>query len=291
MTGPDRDGTSGDSSQDAAHVDPVRSHWTEKVDDWITWSNPMTVMAERFNWPFLEEIGIQPGETVLDLASGVGEPALTAASLVGTDGMVIATDFVPEMLDGLRRRVEPHRLQLTAADMTALPFPDEIIDRISCRFGIMFVPDAVKAALECWRVLKPGGRIGFMVWGPRDDQTLFSVLANAVEDFLNQGHDEHHFAIFRFGDDDSLPAILRQTPFDNIREISLRFSPKVQVHQTFWHAQLDMSFGHLLRDLDEDARKELDHLIRDRFSPYVTEDGLHYQLAAHIKIVTADKTA
>lgn len=269
--------------------DAIRSHWTEKADDWITWSDPMAAMAERFNRPFLEEIEIQPGQSVLDLASGVGEPALTAASIVGADGLVVATDFVPEMLEGIRRRDPLNQLQLAAADMMALPFGECAFDHVTCRFGIMFLPDPVMAASECWRVLKPGGRAGFMVWGPRADQVLFTVLAEATADFLKIDHDDHHLAIFRYGDEDSLPMVLRQTEFDNIREISLRFTPKVQVGRPFWHAQLDMSFGHLLRDLDEEARRALDTHIRDRFAPYVDEDGLHYQLAAHIKIVTADR--
>lgn len=289
MTRSNRGGSAETAGRDAALADSVRTHWTEKADDWITWSNPIVAMAERFNRPFLEEIGIQPGQTILDLASGVGEPALTAASLTGPDGMVIATDFVPKMLSGIRRRTDINQLHLAAADMMALPFPDAVMDRISCRFGIMFVPDPVKAAQECLRVLKPGGRVGFMIWGPREEQTLFTVLAAAVADFLNQDHDAHHFAIFRFGAEDSLPALLRETSLTNIREMSLRFSPKVQAQHNFWQAQLDMSFGHLLRDLTEPMRKELDSLIRDRFAPYITDDGLHYQLAAHIKIVTADK--
>lgn len=291
MTGSDREGTTGTLSRAMEDQDAVRSHWAEKADDWITWSDPMAAMAERFNQPFLEEVGIAPAQTILDLASGVGEPALTAARLAGPDGMVIATDFIPEMLDGIRRRSEPNHPPLAAADMMALPFRDRTIDRVTCRFGIMFVPDPLKAAQECWRVLKPGGRVGFMVWGPRKDQTLFTVLADAVEEFLNQAHDEHHFAIFRFGEKDSLPAILRQTRLDDIREISLRFTPKVQAQRPFWRAQLDMSFGHLLRNLGEEDRARLDRMIRDRFTPYIANDGLHYQLAAHIKIITADRAS
>ena len=105
----------------------------------------------------------------VDLASGPGEPAVTIARLVGPDGGVVATDLVEEMLAGARRRIADGvgNLEAQTADMQDLPFADGSFDRVTCRFGIMFAPEPARAFAEVRRVLRPGGKCAFMVWGPR----------------------------------------------------------------------------------------------------------------------------
>jgi ubiquinone/menaquinone biosynthesis C-methylase UbiE len=65
------------------------------------------------------------------------------------------------------------------ADAEALPFPSHRFDVVTCRFGIMFCPNAGQAFREIARVLKPGGRAAFIVWGPFDQNPYFTSCSLA----------------------------------------------------------------------------------------------------------------
>ena len=78
----------------------VREDWARRGKHWDSRADEVAEMADRFNLPLIDAVGIKAGQKVLDLATGAGEPALTVAGLVGPDGSVHCTDLVPEMMDG-----------------------------------------------------------------------------------------------------------------------------------------------------------------------------------------------
>ncbi len=112
-----------------------------------------------------EAIDIRAGQKVLDVAAGNGNVSLAAARR-GCD--VIATDYVPALLEKARERAAAERLQIDCreADAEALPFKDRSFDVVVSTFGVMFTPDQQKAADELMRVCKSGGKIGLANWTP-----------------------------------------------------------------------------------------------------------------------------
>jgi SAM-dependent methyltransferase len=119
------------------------------------------IVGERL----VRAVDVHPTEFVLDVAAGSGNAAL-AASRRGA--RVIATDFVPQLLDVARRRAEVDGLELETqvADAQQLPFEDATFDVVLSTFGVMFAPDQQRAASELVRVCRPGGRIGLTAWTP-----------------------------------------------------------------------------------------------------------------------------
>jgi len=119
------------------------------------------------------------GAHVLDLASGPGEPALTLAHLVGPRGHVVATDIAPAMLAAAQEQAVAQGLtniSFEVADAQNLPFASASFDVVTCRFGIAHVPDYQRALEEIRRVLRPGGRAAFVVWGPRERNPYFTLV-------------------------------------------------------------------------------------------------------------------
>ncbi|HEY0834188.1 MAG TPA: methyltransferase domain-containing protein [Azospirillum sp.] len=266
-----------------------RARWSSSADAWDRWADPMADLADKFNQPLLDAAGVAAGERVLDLASGAGEPALSAARRAGPAGLVVGTDLVPAMLAGAVRRSAgaPHHPGYAAADMTALPFADAAFDRVTCRFGIMFVPDAVGALREALRVLRPGGRAAFMVWGARAENALFEVVGTAVETRL--GHDPVHdiAPLFRFAEPGSLAAALARAGFAQAGETALKPVRKVPRDRPFWRATLDMSFGGRLAGVDAGERAELEADIAARFDALAHGDTV--PLPAHVRIAVGVK--
>jgi ubiquinone/menaquinone biosynthesis C-methylase UbiE len=113
-----------------------------------------------------EALDIRSEQKVLDVAAGNGNVALAAARRWCD---VVATDYVPALLDRARERAEAERLRIDfrEADAEALPFADGSFDVVVSTFGVMFTPDQDRAAAEMVRVCrKHGGKIGLANWTP-----------------------------------------------------------------------------------------------------------------------------
>lgn len=112
-----------------------------------------------------EAVDVAAGDRVLDVAAGNGNASLAAARR-GCD--VIASDYVPALLEGTRARAAAEGLTIDVreGDAEALPFADAAFDVVLSTFGVMFTPNQELAAAELLRVCRPGGRIGLTNWTP-----------------------------------------------------------------------------------------------------------------------------
>lgn len=163
----------------------------------------------------------QEGMQVLDLASGTGEPAITLASHVGPAGHVKALDLSADLLAIAAERARQRGLTnvtIQQADAQHLPFPDNQFDLATCRFGVMFFPDAESALRDLYRVLRPRARACFAAWGP-EDQPYFSTSVGIVHrrvggPLLAPGGPDP----FRFARPGSLSEVLKRSGFTNVQE-------------------------------------------------------------------------
>lgn len=122
------------------------------------------------NWGFINDrlielARIKDRDRVLDLASGIGDPALTVAHRVGPRGLVVVTDISASMLDVARERAADQGLanvQFREMDAESIDLPAGYFDAVVCRFGLMFLPDVLKSFKGIHRVLVPGGRLAAM---------------------------------------------------------------------------------------------------------------------------------
>ena len=163
----------------------------------------------------------EQGMQVLDLASGTGEPAITLAARVGVQGHVTALDVSADLLEIASRRAKDRGLTnftTQQADAHALPFPNENFDLATSRFGVMFFRDPDCALRELLRVLRPGARACFLVWGSFDQpywQSMMGVVHRYVGGPL-LGPDSPN--PFRYAEQGSLSAILRRAGFREVVE-------------------------------------------------------------------------
>ncbi|MCV2367696.1 class I SAM-dependent methyltransferase [Roseateles oligotrophus] len=118
----------------------------------------------------LDCAALAPGERVLDVACGTGLVTLPAARAVGPTGQVIAVDIADRMVEALRLHAAAAGLtqvQVARMDAEHLALPDGSVDVVLCALGLMYLPDPAQALREACRVLRPGGRAVFAVWGER----------------------------------------------------------------------------------------------------------------------------
>jgi ubiquinone/menaquinone biosynthesis C-methylase UbiE len=144
--------------------------WTSVAPGWKKHDAMMLKSTAPASEKLLDLAGVGPGSRVLDIASGTGEPAIPAARRAGPSGYVLGTDFVEPMLAFAREKAEAaglRNIEFRRVDGEALDVPADSFDAATCRWGIMFMPDAVACLRQARRALKPGGKIAVTCWaGP-----------------------------------------------------------------------------------------------------------------------------
>ena len=161
------------------------------------------------------------GMNVLDLASGTGEPAISLALSVGEQGHVTAFDLSAELLQIAQKRAQARGLgnfTTLQGDAHSLPFADNGFDLATSRFGVMFFREPELALRESRRVLRPGARACFLVWGSFDQpywQSMMGVVHRHVGGPLIEPGGPNPF---RFAERGSLSKVLRAAGFNDIEE-------------------------------------------------------------------------
>ena len=138
----------------------------------------------------LRALGPRDGDTVLELAAGVGDTGFEAAAILGESGRLITSDFSPAMLDAARRRgaeLGLDNVDYRVIDAERIELADDSVDGVLCRFGYMLMPDPAAAFAETRRVLRPGGRLALAVWGALERNPFFAIIAVSL---VQRGHIE-----------------------------------------------------------------------------------------------------
>jgi demethylmenaquinone methyltransferase / 2-methoxy-6-polyprenyl-1,4-benzoquinol methylase len=122
---------------------------------------------------------IESGDHVLDCATGTGDLAIEFKKAVGSTGIVIGTDFCPEMLETAPSKSKKLNLdiQFEVQDVMKLPYADNTFDVVSISFGIRNVADPIVALKEMARVTKPGGQVMILEFG-QASLPVFSQVFN-----------------------------------------------------------------------------------------------------------------
>ena len=130
----------------------------------------------------------QAGQTVLDLAAGIGDTGFLAAELIEPGGTLITSDVVPEMLSAAQRRAEALGIRNVRFKQIDASQPIDLeaasIDVVLCRWGYMLMDDPETALRETRRVLRPGGRVALAAWTGAEDNP-WSALP--IELLLDRG--------------------------------------------------------------------------------------------------------
>lgn len=128
-----------------------RQGWNNVANRWLKWWKITETAGENINKRMIELAKIKQGSRVLDIATGIGEPSITAAQRVGKDGRVLAIDISPQMLSVAKQRSTSMGLQdlidFREGDAETSDLPSSAFDAALCRFGLMFLPN-VKAGLS-----------------------------------------------------------------------------------------------------------------------------------------------
>ncbi|MGH9913144.1 MAG: class I SAM-dependent methyltransferase [Nitrososphaeraceae archaeon] len=161
-----------------------RESWDSVAAEWQKWWKTTETAAEKVSRRLIELAEIKPGSKVLDIATGIGEPAITAAKKVGDGGHVLATDISPQMLSIAKQRAISLGLQnvieFKEGDAETIDLQTSTFNAELCRFGLMFLPDLKTGLSNLYRSLVHGGRLAAAVWASPDKVPFIALALNTV---------------------------------------------------------------------------------------------------------------
>jgi ubiquinone/menaquinone biosynthesis C-methylase UbiE len=277
-------------------IDEIRNSqrdcWNKFSAGWGKWDDltmeflhpPGKMMLDSINW--------NESYHVLDLASGTGEPGLTAAKLV-PQGKVISTDLSEEMNAIAAEKARQKGLKnfetgVCSAD--SIPFDSDYFDIVLCRFGFMFFPDILSAAKEIRRVLKPGGFISAAVWSvPEKNQwatTIMSVI-NKLVDMPVPAPDSP--GLFRCAQPGYIKNYFDQAGFTNISEKTVDFEFSVDSIQDYWSFMTEVAAPVVagLNKADNATREKIKSQVFENAEKY--KSGAKVNLPCSAIVITAQK--
>src|SRR5215216_1879661 len=165
-----------------------RADWAAVAPGWYAQREEIWRTSRPVSEWMVRKLDPQPGDTVLELAAGLGDTGLMAAHLVGETGRVIITDFTPEMVAAARRRAQEvgvKNAEFQTLDAERMDLETDGVDGVLCRWGYMLMIDPAAAFAETRRVLRTGGRLAFSVFAAPERNPWASLVGRVL---VTQGH-------------------------------------------------------------------------------------------------------
>ncbi|MCH7972106.1 MAG: class I SAM-dependent methyltransferase [Chloroflexi bacterium] len=206
----------------AAYKSGQKEQWDSVADAWNKWWPTIEKGAGAASTALADAIGAGPGQRILDVSTGIGEPAVTLAGLVGPEGSIVATDQSARMLAVAGGRIKKEGLsniELVEVDTEVLNLPEDEFDGAVCRWGLMFLPDLHAGLQAIRRSLKPGAKFAAVVWGTPDKVPFMSLpmaVAQQVLDPPPPPPPPDAPNVFSLGGDGMLQSALKAAGFKNV---------------------------------------------------------------------------
>jgi SAM-dependent methyltransferase len=257
-----------------------RDRWARAAAGWearADWFRAATMPVTTW---MIDAIAPQPGQTILDLAAGVGDVGFLAAELIEPGGELISGDFVPEMLSAAQRRAQ--RLGVTNVrfrQMDAnvpLDQPAASLDAVLCRWGYMLFNDGEAALRETRRVLKQDAKVALAAWTGPDDNPWASAPTRVL---LRRGlieRDPPGPGQFAWAEEGAIAEHLESAGFVEHRVESVPFAFQFDDAEDWWAAAVQTSTktSDANAQMDDSTRRAVVADLAAASKPFEREEGL-----------------
>ncbi|MFL6486950.1 MAG: class I SAM-dependent methyltransferase [Nitrososphaera sp.] len=259
-----------------------RQMWDNAAAGWQAWWETLERGAQKVSDKIVELAEIEPGHKVLDIATGIGEPAVTAARRVKPHGKVLATDISPQMLAIAKTRAKSLGLdgiiEFRESDGEKLDLPDSTakFDVILSRWGLMFFPNLSTTLLRFRQMLVTPGRLSAAVWSIPSKVPLIDLAFGTVRKKINAAPPPAGTPDpFALADTETLKRLFSQAGFKDIRveTIQITFAFDSPESYTKYIQQTATRIHDMLANQTDEVKKQAWDSITEAVWQYADSHG------------------
>lgn len=249
--------------------------WNAVAAGCETWHEVFESGAGEVTRHLVEFARVRQGRRVVDLATGVGEPALAAATIVGSTGRVVAVDIAASMLDCARTRAAALQLswvEFIHADVNALRLPEGVFDAALCRFGLMYFGQPIATLRRIRHLLVPGGRIALAVWGSPPRSPFASLVPRVLHRYVK---DQALPDLFAFAEPARLRSALSSAGFAEVASVTLArtFQFASPGHFVRFEQMTNALLLRAVSALSIEQQNDIWHTLEESAEQYTAHDG------------------
>ena len=258
-----------------------KAGWNNVAPGWREWWAMFEDGAQRLSDRLVELAEIKPRHRVLDIATGIGEPALTAARKVRPNGRVIGTDISSEMIAIARERAKEFGLDAIAvfedSDAETYSYPSSLFDAVISRWGLMFLPNLVPTLQKIRASLVPDGILSAAVWSVPDKvPVLMLAFGTAADKAALPPPAAGSPGPFKLADVVTLENSLIEGGFRNIKieTLNLRFRFNLANDFVNFHKAINAPIHAMLKNQSIEIQEEVWKGIGDATKRYSDNKGV-----------------
>jgi SAM-dependent methyltransferase len=254
-------------------------HWEHAARGWGRRADQIQEFGMRVSVWMVEQLDLQPGQRVLDLAAGPGDTGFLAAELVRPGGALISSDASRAMLgvaQGRARDLGVSNVEFRQIELEWIDLQTASIDAALCRWGLMLVGDPAASLQEIRRVLRPRARFALAVWGQAAHNPWATIPGRAlVELGFAEPPDPAAPGMFRLADESGLTELLESAGFVEVVLDHVDLERQNVGVDDYIETQLDLSnlFTEARRRLSREQWNEVTERIGSLVEPYATPEG------------------
>lgn len=152
---------------------------------WLKWFDVIERGAAPLSARMIELANLKRAHDVLDVGTGIGEPAVSAAFALGHGGRVLAIDHDPEMIAIARDRAEKldvPNIDFAVSDVESMDLAPCRFDAILARWSLMSVQDKISVFSKLAEALRTGGHLVAAAWASPNDVPALTLAKKAVHE-------------------------------------------------------------------------------------------------------------
>jgi ubiquinone/menaquinone biosynthesis C-methylase UbiE len=272
----------GQSSNSDDFKTQQRQMWDNAAAGWQAWWETIERGAQKVSDKIVQLAEIKSGDRVLDIATGIGEPAVTAARKVIPNGKVVAIDISPQMLAIARTRAIllglDSIMEFRESDGEKLDLPDQTskFDAILSRWGLMFFPNLPAALVRIRQMLITNGRLSAAVWSTPSKVPLIDLAFASVRKQINATAPPPGApGPFALADIETLKQLFSQAGFKDIKVETFQITFEFESPESYtkYIQQTATRIHEMLANQAEDVKKQAWDSITDAAWQYADSHG------------------
>jgi ubiquinone/menaquinone biosynthesis C-methylase UbiE len=257
-----------------------RKNWGNVAAGWKKWWKTFEKGGQKVSDKLVELAEVETGQRVLDIATGIGEPALTARRKIGDSGYLLATDISPEMLAIGRERARHeglNNIEFKEGDAATLVLPSSTFDAALCRWGLMFLPSLSYTLKNIQRSLVSGGKFAAAVWAEPAKVPQLNIAMSIVRQYLQLPLPPTETpGPFSLADTNKLKNFLLEAEFNDVKSENFRVTFDFDSAEDYVRFTQDIAapVNMMLANETAEKRAEIWNVVTDKVkSQYVNENG------------------